>query len=325
MSVDLLPGVSRLPGLALGDAAPQQIQAALTGSGLWLDVGAAVIRVHSDSRPFARQLQQVYRGFPLVTAGPWADVHINIQVSRSPRGWIRPSVSLTSEGRPLFVPFPADSPMPLFEWGCNWLIGQRMNDVLLLHSGAVERDGLALVMPATPGSGKSTLTSALSLRGWRLLSDEFGVYDIDRGVFRAMLKPVALKNQSIEVIRRFAPKAPLGPVFPKTRKGMVAHLAALPDAVARRHEVAKPGAFILPKWVEGSPTRLEPLTENQLFPSVAFNAFNYGVLGAVGFQAAVALVRRCPAWQLVYSNLDEALAAIDQVWSQVRVRQAHGS
>lgn len=320
-----MSGPSVLPAAALCDTPIQQLRAALTGHGLWLDVGAAVIRVRSDSPFFARQLQQVYRAFPLVTAHTWADVHVDIRNSRSLRGWVRPSVSLVSEGRPLFVPFPADSPMPLFEWGCNWLLGQRLNDRLLLHSGVVERDGLTLVMPATPGSGKSTLTSALSLRGWRLLSDEFGVFDTERGVFRAMLKPVALKNESIDVMRRFAPQASFGPEFPKTRKGTVAHLAALPDAVARCREVARPGAFILPKWVEGSPTRLEPLTEEQLFPALAFNAFNYGVLTAAGFEAVMALVRRCPAWQLVYSDLDEALAAIDAIWPQVLARQAAAS
>ena len=50
-----------------------------------------------------------------------------------------------------------------------------MNDLLLLHAG-VERDGLALICPPS-WSGKSTLTAALSLRGWRLLSDEFGAFD----------------------------------------------------------------------------------------------------------------------------------------------------
>jgi predicted ATPase len=32
----------------------------------------------------------------------------------------------------------------------------------------VERDGHALILPAMPGSGKSTLTAALVQRGWRL-------------------------------------------------------------------------------------------------------------------------------------------------------------
>ena len=83
---------------------------------------------------------------------------------------------------------------------------------------------------------------------------------------------------------------------------------------------ARPGAFVLPKWQAGSPTRLEPLPPNQLFPALAFNAFNYGVLGATAFKAVVGLVDRCPGWQLVYSDLDEALAAINAIWPQVQER-----
>jgi hypothetical protein len=57
-----------------------------------------------------------------------------------------------------------------------------------------------------------------------------------------------------------------------------------------------------------------------MFAALAFNAFNYGVLGATGFQAVIGLVRCCPGWQLTYSDLDEALAAIDAIWLQVRAQ-----
>ena len=80
---------------------------------------------------------------------------------------------------------------------------------------------------------------------------------------------------------------------------------------------AQPAAVLLPRWQAGHATELVPMSENRLFPALAFNAFNYGVLGATAFNAAVGLVRRCPAWQLVYSDLDDALAAIDGLWPQV--------
>lgn len=289
----------------------------LAGDGIWIDLGAATMRTQSDSSLFAAQLQITYANFPFVEYAEWADLHAQILGVKGFRRWVRPQVIFRCDGQQPFEPFPSDTPLPLFEWGCNWLIGRRLNDLLLLHAGAVEKDGLALLLPALPGSGKSTLTAALSLRGWRLLSDEFGAFDPESGTFQAMLKPVALKNQSIEVIRRFEPNAAFGPKFHKTRKGTVAHLAAQADSVVRRHESARPGAVVLPKWEAGSPTRWELLTEHVLFPALAFNAFNYSVLGAVGFEAIVRLVRQCPAWQLIYSDLDDALATIDAAWPQV--------
>jgi hypothetical protein len=59
---------------------------------------------------------------------------------------------------------------------------------------------------------------------------------------------------------------------------------------------------------------MEPVPPESLFGALAFNAFNYRLLGAVGFDAVVSLTRRCPAWQLVYSDLDDAIRAIDGLW-----------
>lgn len=296
--------------------------AALQGPGLWFDYGAATLHLRSDSAALASQLHTVYGAFDFLPQGDWADLHVRMQRPRNLRRWFAPQVVFRCDGQQPFEPFPADSPLPLLEWGSNWLIAQRLNDLLLLHAAAVERNGLTLLLPALPGSGKSTLTAALMLSGWRLLSDEFGAYDPGAGVFRALLKPIGLKNASIQVIRSLAPHARLGPVFPKTRKGDVAHLGADALAVARRHEPAAPGAVILPRWVARSATQLEPLSSDRLFAALAFNAFNYTTLGVVGFDAVIRLVRQCPAWTLRYSDLHDALAAIDALWVQVLERSA---
>ena len=294
---------------------------ALATGGLWLDVGAAVVRVRSGSAALSRDLQRVYGEFPLTVDGAFADIHVDIRTASGLRRWFGPQVELHCDGQHPFEPFSAHQALPLLEWGCNWMIGQRMNHLLLLHAGVVERNGLAMVLPATPGSGKSTLTAALAQRGWRLLSDEFGAFDPETMQFRAMLKPVALKNQSIDVLRSFAPEAVMGPSFPGTRKGTVAHLAPSADAVQRRHEGADAGAIVLPRWQAGCATRFERLEPQDAFPALAFNAFNYTQMGASGFRAAVHVVTHSLAWRLTYSDLDEAIAALDEAWPQVREAQ----
>lgn len=307
--------------LRLGDAPLDSLTSALQGNGLWLDIGAATVCVQGRTPHLAAQLQAVYPHFPLRVQADWADVHCRLDPAPGLRRWLRPQAIFSSDGRVEFAPFAADTALPLFEWGCNWLIGRRLNHLLLLHAGALERDGLALVLPALPGSGKSTLSAALTQRGWRLLSDEFAAFDLERGEFRAVLKPVALKNQSIDVIRAFEPGARIGPSFPKTRKGTVAHLAASADSVARRHHGARPGAIVLPRWEAGSPTHWKPLSASDAFSATAFNAFNYQLLGEAGFDAVLDIARRCPAWQLVYSDLDDAIRTLDQTWP--RVREVH--
>lgn len=46
-------------------------------------------------------------------------------------------------------------------------------DLVCLHAGCVARNGKAVLLAAASGVGKSTLTVALALRGWSLLSDEW--------------------------------------------------------------------------------------------------------------------------------------------------------
>ena len=301
----------------LGNTPETVIRQALAKNGLWIDVGLVTVRLRSDVSAMAAQLASVYRHFPFLAGPQWADLHVDLMRPMGLRSLVRPQVRFSSERETPFEPFPEDTALPLFEWGANWLISRRMNNVLLFHAGVLEKEGLALVLPAVPGSGKSTLTSALSLRGWRLLSDEFGAFDPGLRAFRPVLKPAALKNDSIEVIRQWSADAPLGPEFPKTRKGTVAHLAPSLAAVDAVHEFAQPGAIVLPKWQAGAATQWSPVPASEAFAELAFNAFNYNVMGQAGFHAVVHLVRRCPAWRLVYSNLDEALTTLSDAWPQV--------
>jgi hypothetical protein len=45
--------------------------------------------------------------------------------------------------------------------------------VIALHAGCVVRDGRAILLAAPSGTGKSTISLALALRGWSLLSDDW--------------------------------------------------------------------------------------------------------------------------------------------------------
>jgi HprK-related kinase A len=212
-----------------------------------------------------------------------------------------------------FEPFPADHGFALLEWGLNWAMAMRAQQYLLLHSAVLERDGRALILPAMPGSGKSTLAAALALRGWRLLSDEFGVVDPERHLLLPLPRAVPLKNQSIDVIRTFAPDAELGPIFPRTRKGDVAHLRPPAESLKRQDEPARPAWIVFPRYVPSSPLLREGLTHGKAFARLSQNSFNYRLLGATGFTALSTLVQRCSCWQAHYSDLDEIVEAINQL------------
>lgn len=296
--------------LFFSDVTPDRIDAALASDGLWLSYGACRVRVCAEASGFARILQDVYGAFPFQDQGEFADFHVRLERGRGLRRLVKPQVRFSIDGVEPFEPFPASNALPLFEWGVNWCFGQRFNQYVLLHAGVLGLNGRALVMPAVPGSGKSTLTAALMLSGFRLLSDEFGVLRPMDGRLLPMLKPVALKNESIEVIRRFAPDARMGPVFAGTRKGDVAHLAPNAESVAELDCELAPALVLFPRWEAGAALSLLPQAPEQAFARLAFNSFNYGLLGARSFNAVADLVERSQCYQLVYSRLDEALDCI---------------
>lgn len=302
----------------LSESLPAELAHTLGCSNLFMDYGACVVRLHGANPGFVHALQTVYGNFPFCDDKDFADFHVRLLPGRGVRRVLRPVVRFSIDGVEPFEPFPADSALPLYEWGVNWCFGQRFNQYVLLHAGTLADQGRAIVMPAVPGSGKSTLTAAMMLSGFRLLSDEFGVLDPHTACLRPMLKPVALKNKSIEVIREFSSSAVIGPVFPKTRKGDVAHLAPDLTSVLARHESARPALVVFPQYRDGASLELTQLAPEHAFARLAFNSFNYALLGPVGFHAVADLVEACPAYALRYSRLDEAISCIRTLLEQTQ-------
>lgn len=271
------------------------------------------VRVRTALDPLADALHAVYGAFaPEDDAGVF-DATAAVRPVCGLRRWVRPQIELVSAGERVFEPFPASTHLPMLEWGLNYLIATQANQHLLLHAGALEHRGVGLLLPALPGSGKSTLTAALACHGYRLLSDEFGVITLRDRALRPLLRPVGLKNASIDVIAGRAPQAVLGPRFPETRKGVVAHLAPDARAVAGRRTDVAPGLILFPHYEPGAALRLEPVEPERAFSKLSVNSFNYRLLGPSAFDAALDVARRCPAHRLVYGDLDAAIDAVDEL------------
>jgi HprK-related kinase A len=266
----------------------------------------------------AGAFRTVYGAFPPLSSEGVFDATASVRAVSGLRSFLRPQVELVADGQRLFEPFPAANHLPLLEWGLNYLIATRVNHRLLLHAGAVERGGVGLLLPALPGSGKSTLCAALVCHGYRLLSDEFGVVDLQNGALLPLLRPIGLKNESIDVIARLAPASALGPRFNGTRKGSVAHLAPGQRAVRLSHVPAVPGVILFPQYEAGARVTLDEIDPARAFSKLSINAFNYRLLGRSGFDAVARLVRTCVLRRLVFSDLVEAIHAIDALVDGLR-------
>ena len=267
-------------------------------------------QLYSDLADFGLLLRKMYADYTL-SIGEFTDFRISL--IRQTR-WIpwQLQIQFFLDGKAPFQPFPRDTPLPFLEWGLNWCVATHAHQYLMLHAGVVEKNNQALILPAWPGSGKSTLSAALCQRGWRLLSDEFGLVQPKDGLLAPFPRLVALKNESIAVIRDFAPDAVMGPEYPKTRKGTVCHLRPPTDSIERDQETAKPRWIVFPKFRKGASMNLRSVEKTEAFVTLSGHSFNYDLIGLRGFQTLANLIDACDCYTFEYGgDLEQAVAQLN--------------
>jgi HprK-related kinase A len=278
----------------------------LAGDGLPIQFGPFVCHLTLRIPEAVAPLHELYASFPIADDDEPIDAYITGLVARSGRAPWKRLARLYIDGEFHAVVNDPAIAVPSLEWTMNWAIGTRANQYLLLHAGALEANGGALLLPAPPGSGKSTLTAGLASRGWRLLSDEFAVLREDTLEIRPCPRPISLKKGAIEAMRAYSPKMVLSTVFPGTFKGTIGYAIPPPASVEAQHVPSQPKAIVFPKWRQGAGVEITPLTPLQAYLRLILNAVNYELIGEPAVATVNELVQRCPACLFEYSDLDEA-------------------
>ncbi|MEQ8230202.1 MAG: HprK-related kinase A [Gammaproteobacteria bacterium] len=275
---------------------------------LCLRTGDLVYRIETDLPELLTAITTVYRDFDLTTKD-FADFHLSAsRLSRWKNPFSRDAVIEMIGGFRSPV-FSASQVMAHFEWSLNRCVFSCFFHRLILHAGVLERGGRAVILVGESGAGKSTLTAALALNGWRLLSDELTILSTHDGSLTGLARPIALKNDSIDLIKSLSPHARFGPTSFDTPKGDVAHLAPPTDSVRRVHESATPSSFVFVDFEPGRELEIEPVPRTRAFMMVAEDAaINYAALGAAGFTTLANAIESADCYILHYSRLQDAIA-----------------
>ena len=299
--------------MRLADLSSTELDKQLCGAGLVLGVGPFAFRIKSPIESVHEGLHRLYSNYPLLRGDQFADFDVTVAGGRGVRRWWRPQAIFRFDGGEPFLPLPLTHAFPLLEWAMNWCVSMHVQRYLLLHAAVVEKHGLAMILPAPPGSGKSTLCAGLIHRGWRLLSDEMALIALQGDLVTPFGRPVSLKNQSIDIIKAYAPEAVFSPTVHDTHKGDVALLKVPTDHVHRIAEPAKPRWVVFPKYAAGEEACLTPRSKAQSMLELGRNSFNYMVLGRTGFVGLSRVIDASDCYDFRYSRLDDAVAVFDQM------------
>ncbi len=208
---------------------------------------------------------------------------------------------------------PEKTMLPVFEWGFNWLVTTFSCRYLCIHAAVLEKNDVTLILPAPPGSGKSTMCALLMLSGWRLLSDEHCLVDLNSLDIIPFVRPVSLKNNSIRAIQLAHPEARASQIYDDTLKGRMQYLHPTPLSWNNSEKTAKGRYVIFPKYKQNSEIKITPINEVQLFQRILENSFNYSVLGERSFNAIVDWIPQLTAFDLTYSHNNDMLNWVESL------------
>ncbi len=241
---------------------------------------------------------------PAITTDGVCDYEINVLSTGGVRKVVKPQARFILGQKEPFKPLPLEQAYALLEWGMNFAVASNELQYVIIHSAVLAKGNQAILFPAPPGSGKSTLTSYLAFNGWRLLSDEMALLLPGTNRVIPFVRPICLKNRSIELAKEWFPHAAFSSIATGTHKGNVAHLAPPAESWALNTQEAEIKAIVFPNFRESEQLSIYQLDKTQAFMQLAQNAFNFGVIGKTGFDTLVQVMEHADCWEIFHNDLE---------------------
>lgn len=173
------------------------------------------------------------------------------------------------------------------------IAGQK--DAIALHAASVAWNGLAIVLPAASGAGKSSLAAWLADKGFVYLGDEIALLK-DASEIIGLTRAVFVKSGAVEAIQGL----PMCKRVPLVKFGE--QLVFVPPSAAG-HESARPcGMLVFPQYRAGADLQIEVLSPADAgFRLVACN-LNARNFADGGFAELTHLARLVPAISIEYGD-----------------------
>ena len=183
---------------------------------------------------------------------------------------------------------------------------------VVCHAGCVSRDGRAVVLPADPDAGKTTLTAGLVRAGFEYVTDEGVAFTTGTTHITPYPKPLSLDEGSWPLFPELEPHADLLFDDYKSVQWLVPSGAIRPDAVSGPCDARW---IVFPRYVGGEPTELRPIGRAEALVELAKNTFNFNQHSRDSLEQLEVVVRACDCYRLDVGALGDAVAVIERLFA----------
>ncbi len=265
-------------------------------------IGCVSVSVRCVHVPSMRAFRRLYSACTLATAARDA---ISVEILRTRDGKsLRRRYEVWADGVKRFTVWNVDEIVPHIEWAINWQIMLFHPRFYLVHAGVVEIDGAGVILPAAPGSGKTTLTAGLIARGARYLSDEFAMIDPETLRLQPYPKALCVKEGSFEVLDRLGAGMSGRPVFCKGKKGRVVLIR--PDEVGGEVSEGCPVRHIMfCQYAADRKPSITPISRADGVLRLVRESFTFLKFRASGIDLLTDIVRGAQCYELASGPLEE--------------------
>jgi HprK-related kinase A len=241
-----------------------------------------------------------------------ADYDLSVQKSSGLRSFIRPQARFFCDQQEPFKPLSFQKAYAFLEWGMNWTVAGNELQHVIIHSAVLAKGNKAILFPAPPSSGKSTLTAYLAHNGWRLLSDEMALIIPQSKTVVPFVRPICLKNQSIDIAKQLFPDGKFSDIAKDTHKGDVIHLSPPDSSWENSTNTAELVGVVFPNYRANQTLQIYQLDKTQAFMQLVENAFNYSVLRDVAFSTLTKVIDNVQTFEIFHNDLAQVAAFLEQ-------------
>lgn len=272
-----------------------------------LNIAPFVFQVTTNSQLVVANCKKIYSQAYTenLNSNVFVDYRVSLENTGAFRRFFKPQSRFKCDDREPFKPLPANHAFAMLEWGMNWIIASHELQYVIVHSAVLAKGDIAVMFPAPPGSGKSTLTAHLANNGWRLLSDEMALILPNTNQVIPFTRAICLKNNAIELAQGWFPQASFSSIAHATHKGNVIHMAPNTEATNNANKPATLKGIVFPKYDVNIALDIYQLNMTETYLQMVHNAFNFRQLGNESFDTVTQLIESCKAFEVHYNDLNE--------------------